>query len=289
MIAWGYRIEQTLSPGPHCRVLRARRLDDERQVIIKHWPAATPRAVLEAALNEQRLLATLHLPGVIRLRDSHAVDDGLISVFDDTASVPLRQSIASPPPPWADWLAPAIALAELLGRLHDAGVIHKQITPDHLLIHPECGEPTLIDFTQASRLGREEAEAPRPMALESPYLAPEQTGRIHRSIDYRSDYYGLGATLYEVLTGQTPFAGEAGAALTHSQIAKPPIPARRLRPALPEMVSRLIDKLLAKDASERYQSSAGLVHDLRHCQRSVLELGYVPSFRLGREDRKSVV
>jgi len=180
----------------------------------------------------------------------------------------------------------AAALAYALSRLHGRGVIHKDIKPANVLADSATGRVWLTGFGIASRLPRER-QAPEPpefIAGTLPYMAPEQTGRVNRSIDSRSDLYSLGITFYEMLTGSLPFAASDPMEWVHCHIARqPPMPGERLD-NVPATVSAITMKLLAKTAEERYQTAAGVESDLRRCLSEWETLGWVEDFRLGRHD-----
>jgi serine/threonine protein kinase len=160
-----------------------------------------------------------------------------------------------------------VSLSAALGRLHARGLIHKDIKPANVLAHGASGQVWLTGFGVASRL-RRERHAPEPpefIAGTLPYMAPEQTGRMNRSLDSRSDLYALGVTLYEILTGSLPFTASDPMEWVHCHIAKRPVPPAERRKDVPRSVSAIIMKLLAKTAEDRYQTAAGVESDLRRC------------------------
>lgn len=263
-----YRIVQRLHQGRCCSVSRAQHLSGGDTVILKQLNRAQASSEQVSRFqHEFEVLQPLHIAGISRPLAQLRLDTGPATLFADTDSVPLRQLISEQRPNWQQWLPVAIAISELLGRLHEAHIIHKQISPDHLLLNRDTGAPELIDFSLSTPLHREQANwhTPELSFAGLAYIAPEQTGRTSRAIDYRTDYYSLGATLYELMTGQPPFGTRQGMELVHSHIAKQPTAPHSINPQLPPLLSSIILKLLAKDAAQRYQSSVGLVHDLRRC------------------------
>ena len=161
----------------------------------------------------------------------------------------------------------AIGISTALGQLHNRSVIHKDLKPSNVLVDPATGHAWLTGFGISSRLPRER-QSPGPpefIAGTLPYMAPEQTGRMNRSIDSRSDLYSLGATLYEILTGRLPFTASDPMEWVHCHIARLPIPPAEQVPNIPGPVSAIVMKLLAKTAEERYQTALGLERDLRRC------------------------
>src|SRR6266403_227570 len=187
-------------------------------------------------------------------------------VFKDPGGVPLDRLLGSPME-IVRFLRLAIALAAALGRLHARGLIHKDIKPTNVIVNPTTCQVWLTGFGNASRLPRERQspEPPEFIAGTLPYMAPEQTGRMNRSIDSRSDLYGLGVTFYEMLTGTLPFTVTDPMELVHCHIARQPTPPCEKVNGVPRAVSAIIIKLLAKTAEERYQTAAGLKSDLRRC------------------------
>ena len=153
----------------------------------------------------------------------------------------------------------AVGLATALGGLHKRALIHKDVKPANVLVDPATGQVRLMGFGIASRLPRER-QAPEPpefIAGTLPYMAPEQTGRMNRSIDSRSDLYALGVTLYEMVTGTLPFTASDPMELVHCHIARQPTPPTERLKGMPGPVSAIIMKLLAKTAEERYQTASG--------------------------------
>jgi PAS domain S-box-containing protein len=194
------------------------------------------------------------------------VHGGPALLLDDPGGEPLERFIGRRMET-GRFLRLAVGLAAALGQLHQRGLIHKDIKPANALVDATTGRVWLTGFGIASRLPREHQspEPPELIAGTLAYMAPEQTGRMNRSIDSRSDLYSLGVTLYEMLTGALPFTASDPMEWVHCHIARQPVaPAERLK-GLPETLSAIISKLLAKTAEERYQTAAGVESDLRRC------------------------
>ncbi|MCP8686466.1 AAA family ATPase [Marinobacterium sedimentorum] len=286
----GYHIEAELHRGAACTLSRAIRLADNQPLVIKQLRRQQNNPErLSRFQHEFDILESLKIAGVPRVLQLLQLDSGPAILFRDIGDLPLRRALDAGTGNWQQWLPVALRLAETLAQLHEARIIHKQIRPEHIILDRRTLEPTLIDFSHATRLSREQASwgTARLEAAALPYLAPEQTGRINRSIDYRTDYYNLGATLFEMMTGQPPFCSDDGLELVHSQIAKPPAWPDALNPRLPRAVARIIHKLLAKDAALRYQSGYGLCHDLRRCVEQWRREGRIDDFEVGSEDRSA--
>jgi PAS domain S-box-containing protein len=180
----------------------------------------------------------------------------------------------------------ALGLVAAIARLHQRGLVHKDIKPAHLLVDRASGAVHLTGFGIASRLPRQR-QAPDPPAVIAgtlAYMAPEQTGRMNRSVDARSDLYAVGVTLYQMLTGALPFTASDPMEWVHCHIARRPEPPTERRPDVPASLSAIIMKLLAKTAEERYQTATGLERDLRRCLSQWEARGRIDDFPLGEND-----
>src|SRR5208283_952506 len=183
-------------------------------------------------------------------------------LLEDPGGEPL-ESLLGAPMELGQFLRLGIGAAAALGKLHQRGLVHREIKPANMFVQEGGKEVRLTGFGIASRLPRERQspEPPESIAGTLAYMAPEQTGRMNRSIDSRSDLYALGVTLYEAVTGSLPFTASEPMEWVHCHIARnAPAPCERI-PRLPSVVSALIMKLLAKNAEERYQTALGLEHD----------------------------
>jgi PAS domain S-box-containing protein len=211
--------------------------------------------------------------------------DRTVLVLEDPGGVPLDQLLGQQLD-LAVSLRLAVGLASAIDHLHQRGIIHKDIKPANVLVNPVTGQCWLRGFLIASRLPRERQppEPPEFIAGTLPYMAPEQTGRMNRSIDSRSDLYSLGVTLYQMLTGSLPFIASDPMEWVHCHIARHPVPLREWRKEVPEIVSAIILKLLSKTAEDRYQTAAGLVADLRKCLTEWESHKRISSFSLGTHD-----
>ncbi|MCB1156674.1 MAG: AAA family ATPase, partial [Leptospiraceae bacterium] len=180
----------------------------------------------------------------------------------------------------------SLELTKILGKSHKKNIIHKNINPRNILFNAKTNELRLIDFGISSELSREKQSLNVTERLEGslPYISPEQTGRMNRELDYRADYYSLGVTLFEILTGQLPFQAKDIMGWVYCHISKEPQKPSELNPEIPEMIEAIILKLMAKNAEDRYQSSYGLLKDLEECQQQYLRTTNIETFPLGRYD-----
>jgi PAS domain S-box-containing protein len=208
-----------------------------------------------------------------------------VLALEDSGGEPLVRLLCEPME-LGRFLRLAIGIAAALGKAHQRGLVHKDLKPAHILINCADGQVRLTGFGIASRRPRERQalEPPEAIAGTLAYMAPEQTGRMNRSIDSRSDLYSLGVTFYQMLTGSLPFTASDPMEWVHCHIARQPLaPSKRLE-NVPPPVSQIIMKLLAKTAEERYQTAAGIERDLQRCL-AALEAGRrIDDFPLGQQD-----
>src|SRR5712671_2298174 len=212
-------------------------------------------------------------------------NDRLTLVLEDPGGAPLDRLLGQPLDV-SHFLRIAIPLAGALRRVHERGLIHKDINPANILVDAASGGVWLTGFGIASRLPRER-QVPAPLEVIAgtlAYMAPEQTGRMNRSVDSRSDLYALGVTFYEMLTGQLPFTAADPMEWVHCHIARQPVPPNERVADIPEPLATLVMKLLAKTAEERYQTAAGVEADLRKCLADLELYGRIDGFPLGEHD-----
>jgi predicted ATPase/class 3 adenylate cyclase/tRNA A-37 threonylcarbamoyl transferase component Bud32 len=266
----GYEIFTLLHEGEHSQVYRGSRRADGKAVVLKTLHRSIPDPEQIARYRQEYAItqALQQVPGVIRTYGLEQAAHRPVIVLEDYGAQTLGEHLDQQPLAVEVFLQQAIALATILGEVHQAHVIHKDINPANILIHPLTHEIRLIDFGLASQLSRETPTVSGVGRLEGtlPYLSPEQTGRMNRALDYRSDFYSLGATFFEMLTGQPPFQFQDPLELIHAHIARTPPHLSTLRPGVPAAIAAIVHKLLEKRAEDRYQSARGLIADLQHCQ-----------------------
>ncbi|MBD2552821.1 AAA family ATPase [Limnothrix sp. FACHB-708] len=283
----GYTITEQLYRGSRTAVYRAVQDGDQRSVVLKILLSDYPTfGELVQFRNQYAIAKNLNLPGIIHPLTLQPFGNGYVMVMEDWGGVSLNQYLQQHQLNWVEVLKIALQLTTILHDLHQQRVIHKDIKPANILIDSASKEVKLIDFSIASLLPKETQEIQNPNILEGTlaYLAPEQTGRMNRGIDYRADYYALGVTLYQLLTGQLPFESGDPLELLHCHIAKATQPVDQVNPSVPEMVGAIVAKLMAKNAEDRYQSALGLQHDLQQCLNQWEATGTIASFELGQRD-----
>ncbi|MBN3759289.1 AAA family ATPase [Burkholderia sp. Ac-20365] len=206
-------------------------------------------------------------------------------ILEDPGGEPLARLLGAPMET-GDLLRLAVGIAATLGKLHQRGLVHKDLKPAHILVHCADEQVRLTGFGLTSRLPRERQapEPPETIAGTLAYMAPEQTGRMNRSIDSRSDLYAFGVTLYEMLTGALPFTAADAMEWVHCHIARRPTPPRVLVETVPSAISDIVMKLLSKAAEERYQTAVGVERDLQHCLADWQRQQRIDPFPLGEYD-----
>ncbi len=247
---------------------------------------------------EYAITHSLDLDGIIKAYGIESHGRTLAIILEDFGASSLQQlmqdSALFPEPKserWLHFLDLAIAITEALEQLHTAQIIHKDINPSNIVFNPKTNQVKLIDFGISTALSQENPSLKHPTVLEGtlPYISPEQTGRMNRFVDYRTDFYSLGATFYELLTEHPPFVTTNAIELVHCHMAKSPLPpdqvlAKQGITALPSPITQIIMKLLAKTAEERYQSTWGLKADLEECYRKLEKTSRIDNFSLGIQD-----
>jgi PAS domain S-box-containing protein len=243
------------------------------------------RSCLDRLAHEYGLKEELDAQWAVRPLEFVRKGGRAILVLEDPGGEPLDCALGAPMEV-GRFLHFAIGIATALGKVHQRGLVHKDIKPANILVNGTTGEVRLTGFGIASRLSRERQAAAPPEALTGTlsYMAPEQTGRMNRSVDSRSDLYAVGVTFYQMLTGALPFTATDPMGWVHCHLARQPIAPDQRRKEIPDVVSAIIMKLLAKMAEDRYQTAAGLVSDLRRCLSEWNTNRRIGDFALGDDD-----
>lgn len=281
-----FKDAQHLHTGGHANVHRATRVSDGRPVILKTMRDAYPTGPQQARFRrEYDLICSIDAPGIVEALDWSDSGPSPVMVLEDFGGASLERLFVDGPPPVDQALELAIMIVKALQRVHDARTLHLDLTPANIVYNPDTRVLKLIDFGLSIDLPRQAAslQADRVLQGTPRFAAPEQAGRMNRSVDYRSDYYSLGATLYWLFTGRPPFVTEDLLELVHAHMARRPEPLTRIEPTVPESLSDVVMKLLEKSAEDRYQSTFGILSDLERCRST--GRGATTSFQIGLEDR----
>uniref|UniRef100_A0A7C3ZLG2 GAF domain-containing protein n=1 Tax=Planktothricoides sp. SpSt-374 TaxID=2282167 RepID=A0A7C3ZLG2_9CYAN len=288
MLIPGYQINEQIYESTNSLIYRGKRLDPEQAVIVKMLKQAYPPPEKIAWFKrEYEMTRSLSPLGVVEAYSFYSDRDRWAIILEDFGGESLKQLLPTKKrlTVSAFWSV-AIQVADSLGKIHLRHIIHKDINPSNIVFNPQTGQVKLIDFGISTALDKENQTLRHPNVLEGTlaYISPEQTGRMNRAIDYRTDFYSLGVTFYELLTGQLPFPTDDAMELVHSHIAKQPTPPHLINPEIPQTLSEIVIKLMAKNAEERYQSAFGFKADLAECQRQWEAQGQIHPFPLAQQD-----
>lgn len=287
----GYTDLIQIHESANSQVYRAQRVSDRQSIILKFINQDYPTLEqIRRYKQEYHLTSELESPGIIKVYSLEEWQRSYVITFEDFGGVSLKQwqqdrKIVS----LSEFLFLAIAISESLGQIHTQNIIHKDINPANIVFNPETKQLKIIDFGISTQLSRENPTLKNPNVLEGTlaYISPEQTGRMNRSLDYRTDFYSLGVMLYEILTGKLPFESNDPLELVHCHLAKnPPSTSKKTLNGIktPQIITDITIKLMAKNAEDRYQSAEGLKADLEECRRQLQDTGNIASFPLGQQD-----
>ncbi|MDJ0837954.1 MAG: AAA family ATPase [Acidobacteriota bacterium] len=283
----GYEVTELVYEGSQSLVYRARTRADGRPVIVKQaatpWPGEIERRRLHREFDIGCKFNSPYLSRYLGLDDSETT---LYLIKEDLGEVGLHELPFVYEDNPALFLRIALGLARGLAVIHEQGVIHRDIKPNNLLFRKETDDVRITDFSIAVTLSEaEEIVEQEQGPMGSPaYMAPEQTGRVKRPVDFRADLYSLGMVLYQLAVGSLPFKGKDTMDWIYSHIARQPEPPHQVSTAVPEVISRLILKLIAKNPEDRYQSAAGLVRDLEDLSSRITDLHNLTDYPLGEDD-----
>ena len=283
----GYLLEEVIFESSRTRLWRGRRQSDGLLVLIK-GPASPQQSAQEQAeiRHEHEMTRALEINGVLRSEELVRCENGWALILENTGGLPLRKLMDTTRFDLPDSLKVAVSLTGALKEVHQQGILHKMINPLNIFADPASGTVKLTGFGLATRLPRENPNTLSPQLSGEilPYISPEQTGRMNRVLDYRSDFYSLGVTLYELFSGRVPFQSREAMEIIHAHIARQPVPLDQMAPHLPKTLSGMVMKLMAKRAEARYQSHSGLTADLLACLEQLENQGNLSDFPPGRQD-----
>ncbi|NQE37106.1 trifunctional serine/threonine-protein kinase/ATP-binding protein/sensor histidine kinase [Microcoleus asticus] len=284
----GYEYLEKIHDSLITLVYKARRIRDRQIVIIKVLKKAYPSSQdIYVFKHQYELMKDLDSEGIIKAYSLEKSNNYIAIVLEDFGGNSLKKLIQSGK--CIDlfvFLQISIGLTKALEEVHKLNIIHKDIKPDNIIINDGTLKVKIADFSIASLLTQEKYLVSNPDLLEGTlaYMSPEQTGRMNRAIDYRTDFYSLGVTFYEMLTRQLPFPTIDAMELVHSHIAKIPALPHEVDPTIPKVISDIVMKLLAKTAEDRYQSAYGIKADLEACLTQLQTNGRIENFILGQHD-----
>jgi PAS domain S-box-containing protein len=279
----GYRQREKLGLTAGSDLWRGRRMEDGAPVLVKSLPEGASPSLVARFRREYELLRSLNIPGVARPLALIDEPGSLVMVLEDFPGEPLETLLGGKPLELTDSLRIAVGLAGILTDVHAARIIHQDLRPANVLVAPDR-RVCLADFSLACHRAAQVPPAERcvtPPDADPAYISPEQTGRMNRTTDYRTDFYSLGVTFYRMLTGRLPFHAGDISEWVHCHIARVPEPPMAVIPEIPPIVSDLVMKLLAKNAEDRYQTASGLRADLEKCLEKWEEKKEIEPFPLG--------
>ncbi|MDB9513444.1 trifunctional serine/threonine-protein kinase/ATP-binding protein/sensor histidine kinase [Kamptonema animale CS-326] len=283
----GYEITDPIHESNNSLVCRGVRKQDNQPIILKFLKQDYPMpASLVRYKQEYEITRNLNLESVPKTYSLERYQNSLVIIFEDCGGESLKLFLASHKFTLEEFLSTAIKITRALGQIHQHNIIHKDINPSNIIINSITGLVQIIDFGISSVLSRENPSINNPNILEGTltYISPEQTGRMNRVIDYRTDFYSLGVTFYELLTGQLPCDYSDAMELVHCHIAKQVVSPQEINTGIPKGIADIVMKLLAKTAEARYQSAWGIIADLEECLTQLQTKGEIADFAIAQKD-----
>ncbi|MEH1886237.1 AAA family ATPase [Nostoc sp.] len=282
----GFKIVTLLKAGVKAVIYRGIKVKDECPVIIKGLrPEQCTRNNIEQLKHEYAIAQRLNTTAAVKVYALEMHQGMPYLIMEDFEARSLDQFLDQFQQP-IPFLKIAIEITSKLAQIHAHYIVHKDIKPQNILVNLETNQVKIADFGIAAFIPYQQQVVSSSSRIEGslPYISPEQTGRMNRGIDHRSDLYSLGVTFYEMLTGQLPFQGKDPLEWVHCHIAKSPLSPTKLNSDIPQMLCETIVKLLSKVAEQRYQSALSLQFDLEKCLKQLETTGQIQSFVLGEQD-----
>lgn len=283
----GYNIIEKLYDSTNSLVYRGLCLSHNRNVILKILKDTYPSPERVAWFKrEYEITRSINLEGITTMYGIENQHNHWMIVQEDFGGDSLRRLGIAGRLEIDEFLKLAIAITDIVGCIHQHHVMHKDLNPANIVLNTTTNQMKLIDFGIATILSRENPTFRNPSMLEGTlaYMSPEQAGRMNRAMDYRTDFYSLGVTFYELLTGQLPFMSDDPLEIVHSHIARQPRTPHEIVDHIPETLSAIVAKLMAKNAEDRYQSAYGLKRDLEMCLSQLEKNNTISWFTPGRHD-----
>lgn len=270
-----------------------RDLDNQAIVLKTISPQQNCNSNIAQLIHEHTILTHLDNQNkespVVRLLDLIYENNVPFIVLEKAGDTPLRVSTNKGPIALDDFFPLAIQLVQAIKEIHRNHITHRDIKPDNIMIDTEGKILKLIDFSAATRMSQNNSEDNTDLEFAKgslSYMSPEQTGRLNRTVDYRTDFYSLGITLYEMLVAKLPFEKKDPLELIYSHLAENPVPIHILNPDIPKQLSILVLKLMAKTPEERYTSAVGILADLENCYTQWTAEKNILPFPLGTQDKQ---
>ncbi len=283
----GYQTGHLIYKGNDALIYHGLQIKDQLPVVIKQLKTSYPsREELTRFRREYQIMRMFNTEGIIKAYSLEKCQNSLAMIIEDFKGKSVEMLLPDQTFDLAQFLQLSIRISKALGQIHRQNIIHKNINPGNIIWNPQTGQVKITDFGISTELLSEAPEAHDPKIIKGtlPYISPEQTGRMNRNLDFHTDFYSLGVTLYEIATRHLPFESKDPMTLVHSHIARTPVPPHEVNPQLPEVITEIILKLMAKTAENRYQSTFGLQVDLQKCLDHLNNEGAIKNFKIGEKD-----
>lgn len=282
-----YKLLNCLFENDKLSIFKAQNIQTEESLLIKILKSPYPsRKEVENLEYEFKITSTIKISGIIKPIIIESLEHNKAIIMEGFDGITLHDYFKNKKS-LLQMLGVAIKITRIIQDIHNIDIIHRNINPYNFLINPDTGDVRITGFNIAAEIQKESKKPIYPESFEGnlSYISPEQTGRMNRSIDFRSDYYSFGIMLYELFTEQLPYKSSDALELIHNHIAKqPPFP-HQINLDLPITISQIIMRLIAKNAEDRYQSIIGLMSDLEECYKQLDSGGFISPFQIGMNDK----